>query len=249
MKALACYSIKGGVGKTTAAVNLAEAAARTGARVLVWDLDPQGAATFCFRVRSGVSGGARGLVKRSGELAPHVRATDAPGVDLVPADLSLRHLDLHLHRRSSAGHRIGDLLAPLADDYDVVLLDCPPGATLASEGVMAAVDALVVPVVPSTLAHRVLVQLDELLDELTDVGLVPPSVWPFASMVDRRRGLHRDVLVALAEHPGALVTSIPAASVVERMGVERAPVRWYAPRHAATQAFDELWAELADRLW
>lgn len=249
MKALAAYSVKGGVGKTTAAVNLADAAARTGARVLVWDLDPQGAATYCFRVRPGVVGGARGLVKRSGELAPHVRATDAAGVDLVPADLSLRHLDLHLHRRSSSTHRIGDLLAPLADEYDVAVLDCPPGVTLATEGVIAAVDALVVPVVPSTLSHRTLDQLHELLDELAGAGVAPPSVWPFASMVDRRRALHRELLAALASHPGALTTAVPSASVVERMGVERAPLRAYAPRHAATSAFDALWAELAARLW
>lgn len=245
MKALAALSIKGGVGKTTAAVNLADAAARTGARVLVWDLDPQGAATFCFRVRPGVAGGARGLVKRSGELGPHVRATETIGVDLVPADLSLRHLDLHLHRRSSAPHRIRELLAALADHYDVAMLDCPPGVTLASEGVIAAVDALVVPVVPSTLSHRTLEQLTELLGS----GPAVPAVWPFASMVDRRRALHQQLLATLAQHPGALATAVPAASVVERMGLERAPLQSYAPRHAATHAFDALWAELADRLW
>lgn len=247
MKALAVASVKGGVGKTTTAVNLADAAARTGARVLVWDLDPQGAATFCFRVRPVVEGGARGLVKRSGELWPHVRATDAVGVDLVPADLSFRHLDLHLHRRSP--DRIGSLLEPLAAHYDVALLDCPPGVTLASEGVMAAVDALVVPVVPSTLSHRTLDQLGEVIAGLRSEGVPTPDVWPFASMVDRRRALHRQVMEALAARPGSLTTAVPASSVVERMGLERAAVRSYAPRHAATAAFAALWSEIAARLW
>ena len=169
MKSIAASSVKGGVGKTTAAVNLAEAAARTGARVVVWDLDPQGAATFCFRVRAEVEGGAKGLVKRSGELARHVRSTDVVGVDLVPADLSLRHLDLHLDRRAqrlpSVSDRIAGLLDTVAPFYDLAVLDCPPGVNLAGEGVIGAVDALVVPVVPSTLSHRTLAQLDELVSE------------------------------------------------------------------------------------
>ena len=96
MKVLATYSIKGGVGKTTAAVNLAAEAARAGARVLLWDLDPQGAATFFVRVKPRFKGGAERLVSKHGELAEHVRETDIAGVDVLPADFSLRHLDLHL---------------------------------------------------------------------------------------------------------------------------------------------------------
>ena len=96
MKVLATYSIKGGVGKTTSAVNLAREAAVGGSRVLVWDLDPQGAATYFFRIRARVKGGTERLVGAKGELAPHVRASDIPGVHVVPADFSLRHLDLQL---------------------------------------------------------------------------------------------------------------------------------------------------------
>lgn len=254
MKSIAASSVKGGVGKTTAAVNLADAAAATGARVLVWDLDPQGAATFCFRVRPEVAGGARALVKRSGALWPHVRATDTVGIDLVPADLSLRHLDLHLHRRDADGTRIAELLARVAEHYDLAVLDCPPGVTLASEGVITAVDALVVPVVPSTLSHRTLAQLSELVDGLVDgVGDATdhrrPASWPFASMVDRRRAQHRRLVETLADEPGSLSTVIPASSIVERMGAERAPLRSFAPRHRATAAFTELWTEIAERLW
>ena len=76
MKILATYSIKGGVGKTTSAVNLAYEAARTGARVLVWDLDPQAAATYFLRVKPRLKGGAERLVSKKGELESHVRGTD-----------------------------------------------------------------------------------------------------------------------------------------------------------------------------
>src|SRR3954466_2395615 len=96
MKTLATYSIKGGVGKTTSAVNLAYEAARSGVRVLLWDLDPQGAATFFFRVKPFVDGGARRLIGSQGPRLSNTHPRNYPGLDLVPADFSLRHLDLHL---------------------------------------------------------------------------------------------------------------------------------------------------------
>ena len=98
MKVAATYSIKGGVGKTSTAVNLAFEAARGGARVLVWDLDPQGAATFLFRVRPKVRGGSRGLIGVKGELAPHVRGSDLSPVHVVPADFSVGALPSRAER-------------------------------------------------------------------------------------------------------------------------------------------------------
>ena len=112
---------------------------------------------------------------------------------VLPADFSLRHLDLHLDdapRRTGSGA----LLDPLAADYDVALLDCPPGITLTSEGVFDAADALLVPTIPATLSARTLEQLDRFLGRLDD----PPVVLPFMSMIDRRRTVHREVAADLA---------------------------------------------------
>ena len=94
MKVLATYNIKGGVGKTATAVNLAYEAASRGNRVLVWDLDPQGAATFYFRVQPKVKGGGKALVSGRRELDEVIKATDYDNLDLVPADFSIRNLDL-----------------------------------------------------------------------------------------------------------------------------------------------------------
>ena len=246
MKVAATYSIKGGVGKTSAAVNLAFEAARGGARVLVWDLDPQGAATFLFRVRPKVRGGSRGLVGAEGELAPHVRGSDLSPVHVVPADFSLRHLDLHLEGTAQPTARLAALLDPLREHYDLALRDCPPSISLASESVFGAADALLVPVVPATLAARTLTQLVDFLDDQVDA----PIVLPILSMVDRRRRMHKELVESLAaDWPELLSTAIPAAAVIERMGLERAPVGVTAPTSPATRAYRSLWAEVAARLW
>jgi chromosome partitioning protein len=246
VKSVAMYSIKGGVGKTTTAVNLAYEASRSGARVLLWDLDPQGAATFFFRVQPLMKGGAEELVGKRGALAGHVRGTDHAGLHLVPADFSLRHLDLHLDGTKRPTERLAGLLEPLAERYDVALLDCPPGITLTSESVFGAAEALLVPTIPTTLSQRTLDQLAQFLGDRRDA----PTVLPFASMVDRRKALQRSLAAELAATAaGFLPTTIPNASIVERMGVERAPIGAFAPRTAASLAFRHLWGDVTGRLW
>ncbi len=134
MKILATYNIKGGVGKTAAAVNLAHRASVEGHRVLVWDLDPQGAATFYFRVKPKVKGGGEALVRGERELDRAIKGTDFANLDLVPADFSYRNLDLLLDDAKKPLGRLGKLLAPLKGDYDFVFLDCPPSISLGVRG-------------------------------------------------------------------------------------------------------------------
>ena len=246
MKAVATYSIKGGVGKTTSALNLSYEAARTGNRVLIWDLDPQGAATFFLRVKPKLKGGASKLIGAKGELEPHLRATDVPGLDLLPADFSLRHLDLHLDSGRAPAGGSPSCWRRSPADYDLAVLDCPPGMTLTSEDVFGAVDALLVPTVPSTLSARTLDQLAAFLATRPTA----PLVLPFCAMVDRRKRLHRDLVERLTKDwPDLLPVAIPSSATVERMGVERAPVAVFAPRSTAAVAYRELWEEVAARLW
>jgi len=113
------------------------------------------------------------------------------------------------------------------------------------------VDELLVPVIPTTLSSRTLGQLSGFLAAQPGAGTVRvPGVLPYLSMVDRRKRLHRELVDSLrGEWPDMLATMIPAASVIERMGPERAPVATFAPTSPAARAFAELWAEVAGRLW
>ena len=142
MKAIAVYSIKGGVGKTAAAVNLAYHCARDGARTLLWDLDPQGAASFYYRIKPRVKGGAQGLLQGNGGLAERIKATDFTDLDLLPADLSYRHLDLLLDDAKKRKRAFARLLETLVQDYDYVFMDCAPSVTLVSENVFQAADVV-----------------------------------------------------------------------------------------------------------
>lgn len=245
MRIFALYSIKGGVGKTATAVNLAHLSAASGARTLLWDLDPQGAATFQFRVEPKVKGGVKKLLRGRRPVERNLRGTDFDGLDLLPADFSYRKLDLVLDASGRPRKRLGRLLGPVAASYDHVFIDCAPSITLASESVFAAVDVLLVPTVPTTLSLRT---LEQLRDHLSKRGPKRLEVLPFFSMVDRRKALHREVCER-RDHAGFsfLEARIPYSSTVEQMSAHRLPVGVFAPTSDAAGAYRELWREALTR--
>lgn len=246
MRVIAVFSIKGGVGKTAAAVNLADAAARKGQRVLLWDLDPQGAASFYLRVKPRVKGGFDKLLRRRRGLLSAVRESDHERLDLMPADFSYRYMDLSLDAAGKPRRRLGALLASVAEHYDLALLDCPPSISLASESVFRAAEILVCPVIPTPLSLRAHSQLE---GYLAGLGRKAPRLLPFLSMVDRRKSLHRQLAESLpGEHPEFAKTWIPYSTEVEQMGIRRAPLASFAPRSHPRLAFDRLWEEIESRL-
>jgi chromosome partitioning protein len=241
-KVLATYNIKGGVGKTSAAVNLATLAAREGAPTLLWDLDPQGASTYLFRVRAKVKGGGAKLVGGKSDVDALLKGTDTEGLDLLPADFSYRHMDLALGDAKRPERRLSRVLEPLKDEYEYTFLDCPPSISLVSESVFGAADALLVPIIPATLSSRTLEQLHSVLDRKG------PKVLGFFSMADRRKRLHRELMGELAGDYDILDTVIPNSADVERMGSQRAALVDFAPKSRAARAYADLWSEVRARI-
>lgn len=245
MKVLALYSIKGGVGKTSSAVNLAFNAAQAGYRTLVWDLDPQGASSYYFRIKPKIKGGSKDLLAGKRDLDELIKGTDFDNLDLIPADFSFRNLDLLLDDKKKPIQQLKKRLKPLADEYDFIFLDCPPNISLLSEAVFEAADLLLSPIIPTTLSLRTLAQLTKFIE---DHDLAKHSLMPFFSMVDGRKNLHKDIMrQVLVDYPAMLKTLIPYASDIERMGLERKPLAAYSGKSRSAGAYRELWQEILAR--
>jgi len=236
MRVLALYSVKGGVGKTTSAVNLATLSALQGRRTLLFDLDPQGAATWMMEGTL-PEGGMRRVLKGK-DIEDRLLATRYGKLSLWPNGPQMADLALEMAEMKHSGERLARLLEPLADRFDHVVLDCPPGLGLMADNIFAAADEILVPMIPAPLSLRAALQVRDALAGRAH----PPRMQAFLSMVDRRRGLHRDFIDQHGEDlPELLPEVIPASSEIERQTVSRVPVVYGQPRSEVAQAYYRLW--------
>jgi len=242
MKIISSYSIKGGVGKTALAVNLAFALCESKRRTLLLDLDPQGAATFYFCIDSSEKFRMRDTHSMIDGLRKNIRESDFPGLDIIPSNLGYRHLDILLGEMTKRRKQLRRVLDEFKSDYDVILMDCPPNITLLSENVFRASDLILVPVIPTVLSQRTLEQLTGFFQ---DEELPSEILRPFFSMVQKRSKMHREIMADLpSSYPGFLKTHIPFSADVEKMGMHRKPLLAYSHTCEAALAYRALCNEI-----
>jgi chromosome partitioning protein len=243
-KVLAVYNTKGGVGKTTTAVNLAYIASQEGQKVLLWDLDTQASATFYCGGKAKVKGGAKKLITGKTDTHKVIRGTPYDNLWLIPADGTVRKLDLIVNDLNNSKKALQKVIKDVSSDFDLVILDSPPGLSLLSESIFFTSDILLVPTIPSTLSIRTL----ELIDEhYASKQLKQDQIIPFFSMADLRKKMHREILEIYTRDPRFMSVSIPNASIIEQMGFRQKPLLAFSRASKASKNYLEMWAELGRR--
>lgn len=241
MVTIALYNLKGGVGKTASAINLAFLAAKAGFNTLVWDLDPQGSASFYLGASSGAKNESKKILNNEIELADAIQHSSYDHLHIIPADLSARHADILLNDMKQSKKRIGTLLSSVKKEYDLVFLDCPPGISVLHDAVFSGVDWVLMPNIPTVLSIR---SYESVLSYFKENNLDTSKLKCFFSMVDHRKNLHHEVINDFYKDKVFLKNYIPYLSDVEKMGVNEAPLETFAASSYAAQCYRDLWKEI-----
>ncbi len=245
MKKIAVAHLKGGVGKTSAAVNIAHLSSMTGLRTLLVDLDAQGAAGYIFRLDADDGAKAKAMARNRKGVIDHIFASDFPNLDLLPGSFSLRKLPQMLADEKDGIGRLGDMLKRVGKGYDLVVVDAPAGLHMESEAIMQAMHLVLVPILPSPLSVDSYRKMRDFLERRRGTSK-RPLLRGFFSMVDRRRKLHREVMESVAtDFTDIWPVEIPYASIVEQMSSRRLPLAELPRAGKALAAYRSLWDHAA----
>lgn len=251
-RVIAMCNQKGGVGKTTTTINLGASLAEYGRRVLIVDLDPQGAASVGLGINTLDMDQTiyTLLMNPKAEVASSICPTCVEGLDIIPANIDLSAAEVQLVTEVARESALARVLRHVEDDYDVILIDCQPSLGLLAVNALTAAHGVIVPVETEFFALRGVALLVETIETVRDRinprlkidGIVP-------TMVDSRTLHSREVLERLDEAFGDLVFTTRIARTVKfpDASVATEPITTYAPNHPGAQAYRRLARELIAR--
>ena len=253
-KVIAVANQKGGVGKTTTAVNLSACVAALGRRVLLVDLDPQANATSGLGIDKIEGASVYRALLGEGSALEKIKPTEFQGLELVPSEVDLCGADIELARTENHLHRVAQILKPVVDSqrYDVIFLDCPPSLGVLTLNAFAAADAVLVPLQCEYYALEGISMLNRVMGQLHDTGVNPrlELLGVVMTMYDGRTKLSNQVVSEVRDHFGERVfeTMIPRSTRLAEAPSFGKPIIYYDKYSPGAAAYELLAQEVITRI-
>ena len=253
-KVIAVANQKGGVGKTTTAVNLAACLASVGKNILLFDLDPQANATSGVGIEKIEGASAYQVLLGEGSLLDKIKPTAFERLSVIPSEVDLCAADLELARLENHLHRLALVLQPVRDcgRYDVIFIDCPPSLGILSLNAFAASDGILIPLQCEYYALEGISMMNRILDQLRAAG-VNPKLEIFGvvmTMFDGRTKLSNEVVTEVRRLLGAKVfeTEIPRTTRLAEAPSHGKPIIHYDKYSTGSAAYEVLAQEFLERM-
>ena len=253
-KVVAVANQKGGVGKTTTAVNLSACVAAVGKRVLLFDLDPQANATSGLGLEKTEGASAYRVLLGEGVLQDKVQSTVFERLSMIPSEVDLCAADLELARADNYLQRVTQALQPLveSEQFDLIMIDCPPSLGILTMNAFAAADGLLVPLQCEYYALEGISMINRILGQLRDNGVNPrlELLGVVMTMFDSRTKLSNQVVSEVREHFGERVfeTMIPRSTRLAEAPSFGKPIIHYDKYSSGSAAYEVLAQEFVTRL-
>ena len=253
-RVIAVANQKGGVGKTTTAVNLSACLAALGKPVLLFDLDPQANATSGVGLEKIDGASCYRTLLGEGALIDKIQKTAFDRLDIIPSEVDLCGADLELARIDNHLHRVKQALQPVVQSgrFDLIVIDCPPSLGLLTLNSFAAADSLLVPLQCEYYALEGISMVTRLLNQLRDTGVNPTLelLGVVMTMFDGRTNLSNQVVHEVRQHFGELVfeTVIPRTTRLAEAPSFGKPIIHYDKYSAGAAAYELLAQDLLKRL-